>query len=77
MVKLIGLAMIASSILALLAGAYIDYNYASASQVTGNIIVNVLTQPNVPMNSYDYLAGFVFSYSIISFIIGFVFLFKM
>ena len=77
MVKLIGLLLIASSILALLAGAYIDSNYTSASQVTGNAIANILIQPAVSMNIYDYLAGLVFSYSIVSFIAGILFLFRV
>lgn len=77
MVKLIGLILIMSSILALVAGAYIDLNYASSTKITGNVVASVLTQPLVSMSMYDYLAGFVFSYAIVSFIVGFVFLFRV
>jgi len=77
MVKIIGLLFILSSILALAAGAYIDFRYSGITEATGNVISNVLSQPNVPMNTYDYLAGFTFSYSIASFIIGFIFLFRV
>ena len=76
MVKLIGLIMIASGILAFFAWVYIDYD-ASTSPTTGNIIMDVLAQPDIPMTAHDYLAGLVFSYSIASFIIGSVFLFKI
>ena len=74
MVKIIGVLLIASSLISLLAGAYIDINYGSHSQVTGNAVLNILTQPAIPMWSYDYIAGIVIAYSIASFIMGIVFL---
>lgn len=63
MVKRLGLILIMSSILALIVGAYIDSKYLSAAKITGNV--------------YDYFAGFIFSYSIVSFIVGAVFLFRV
>lgn len=77
MVKLIGVLLIASSIVSLLFGAYIDINYGKHSQVTGNVVLNILTQPAIPMLGYDYIAGIAFSYSILSLIMGVVFLAKM
>ena len=77
MVKIIGLLLIISSILAMLAGAYIDSNYVSVAKISGNVVVNLLAQPTVSMNIYDYFAGLIFSYSIVSFIIGVVFLFRV
>ena len=74
MVKLIGVFLVMSGLVALLVGAYIDINYGSHSQVTGNVVLNILTQPAIPMWGYDYIAGIAFSYSIISFIMGLMFL---
>ena len=74
MVKLIGVILIVSSLVALATGAFIDMNYGSHSQVTGNVVFNIATQPPVPMWGYDYLAGIAFSYSIVSFIMGVMFL---
>ena len=77
MVKLIGLLLIASSLLSLVAGTFIDLKYGSATKVTGNVISNIITQPTVSINFFDYLEGIAFSYSIISLIMGIVFLFKV
>ena len=74
MVKIIGVLLIVSSLIGLLAGAYIDINYGSHSQVTGNAVLNILTQPAIPMWSYDYMAGIALAYSITSFIMGILFL---
>ena len=77
MVKLIGLLLIASSVLSLLVGAYIEAKHATSVQITGNVVTNILVQPPIAMNFYDYLAGSAFSYSIVSLIIGFMLLFRV
>lgn len=77
MAKLIGMLLIVTSLLSLMAGTFIGLEYGSASQVTGNVISNVLTQPSVSLNFFDYLGGISLSYSIISFIVGIVFLFMV
>ena len=77
MVKLIGLLLIVSSLLSLTAGTFIDLKYGSTTKVTGNVISNIFTQPHVSVNFFDYLEGIVFSYSIVSLIIGVVFLFRV
>jgi len=70
----IGILLIASSILSMLAGALIDARYSSSAPVTGNVISNILSQPDVELGFGDYAAGVAVSYSIISLIIGVVFL---
>ena len=77
MVKLIGLLLIATSLISLVAGAFIDIKYGSHSQVTGNVALNIITQPAVPMWGYDYLVGIAFSYSIASLVMGLIFLFRV
>ncbi|GEM_PF-2100873 len=77
MAKFLGIILIASSILSLIAGAYIDAEYGNNSRITGNAITNILIQPPIPMGLFDYVSGAAFSYSIISFIVGSVFLFKI
>ena len=77
MVKLIGMLLIVSSLLSLAAGTFIDLRYGSSTQITGNVVSNILTQPQISLSFYDYLEGIVFSYSIISFIVGIVFLFRI
>ncbi len=77
MVKLIGVLLIISSVLSLAVGAFIDWKYGTSTEVTGNVILNILTQPEVNVGFFDYLEAIAFSYSIISFVMGFVFLIKM
>lgn len=77
MVKLIGMLLVVSSLLALVAGAYIDIRNEGKAEITGNVISNIITQPEVSLSFLDYLEAFVFSYSIISFIMGFMFLFRV
>ena len=77
MVKLIGIVLIISSVLSLLVGSIIESNYGASAQLTGNVISNIIEQPTVQLESYDYLEAFVFSYSIISLIIGAIFLFRV
>ena len=75
MVKLIGLLLIVSSLLSLIAGAYIDARYGSSQQITGNAVSNILTQPKIELGFADYFEGIAISYAIISLIMGIVFLF--
>lgn len=74
MVKLLGLVLIASSIISLFAGAAIGLRFSSPSQISGNVITNIITQPKVDMGVFDYIEAIVFSYSIISMIMGIMFL---
>ena len=77
MVKIIGIILIASSILALIFGAIVDINYGSHSQISGNVVNNIIAQPSIPMWSYDYVSGLAMAYSIISLIAGIIFLFRV
>ena len=77
MVKLIGLLLIVSSLVSLMAGHLIDTMYGSNVQITGNAVENIISQPAIPIWGYDYLTGIMLSYSIISLLAGAVFLFRM
>ena len=77
MVKLIGVLLIVSSLLSLIAGAYIDARYGNNPQITGNAVSNILTQPKIGLGFADYFEGIALSYSIISLIMGIVFLFRV
>lgn len=77
MVKLIGVLLIVSGVLSLVAGTFIDVKYGGTTQITGNVVSNIVTQPQVELNFFDYLEGVAFSYSVVSFIIGIIFLFRM
>ena len=77
MVKLIGVLLILSSLLSLMAGAFIDWRYGSNEEITGNVIVNIATQPEISLGFLDYIEAIAFSYSILSFIMGVVFLFRV
>ena len=76
MVKLLGMLLIASSILALIAGAFLDARYVSASSVAGNLVSNIVEQPKINNGPAYYLEGIIFSYSIISLIMGLMFIFR-
>lgn len=77
MVKLIGMILIASSLLSLIAGAFLGSIHGSPAQITGNVITNIFTQPEVKVGFLDYIEAIAFSYSIISFMMGIVFLFRV
>lgn len=77
MVKVIGVLLIVSSLLSLAAGVIIDWKYGSAAQVTGNVVMNILTQPEVNIGFFDYFEAIAFSYSIVSLMMGLVFLFRV
>ncbi len=76
MVKIIGMLLIMSSLFAILGGAFIDARYVSANQVTGNLISNIVAQPAVSAGPAYYLEALAFSYSIISMIVGLVFVLR-
>lgn len=77
MVKTIGLLLILSSVISLIAGTLIALNYGSATKITGNVVLNIITQPPLTVTFFDYLEAIAFSYSIISFVMGIVFLFRI
>ena len=77
MVKLIGVLLIVSSLLSLIGAAFIDLEFGSNTRVTGNVITNILTQPPVSIGFFDYIEAVAFSYSIVSFAMGLVFLFRI
>ena len=77
MVKTIGAILIATSLLAFVFGVFIDSAYGSQAQFTGSVISNIMTQPNTAMNLFDFIAGIAFSYSIVSFIMGIMFLMRV
>ena len=77
MVKLIGMILIASSLLSLFAAAFIELRYGGTATITGNAISNILTQAPIPMNAFDYAEGIAFSYSVASLFIGTVFLLRV
>ena len=71
MTKSIGILLVISSIAALLAGAFIEMNYGAAAEITGRAIAPANT------GNFGYLEAAIFSYSIISLIMGIVFLFRV
>ena len=77
MVKLVGAILILSSLLSLIFGIFINSEHNSKIQITGNAVSNILTQPKIELNFIDYAGGVIFSYSIISFIMGIIFLFRV
>lgn len=77
MVKLIGILLISINLLSFIGGAWIDLKYSASSQITGNAALNILTQAQVSADFFSYLAAFAFSFSIISLIMGFIFLFRV
>lgn len=77
MVKIIGLLLIVSSLLSLFGGFYIGSEYGSSTQITGNVVSNILMQPKIELGFFDYFEAVAFSYSIASFIMGFIFLFRV
>ena len=74
MVKFIGMLLIATSILSLFAGIFIDARYGSNVKLTGNVVSNIIQQPDVKLGFFDYLEAIALSYSVLSFIVGMVFL---
>ena len=77
MVKMIGMLLIMSSLLLLIATAIIDLNHRNNAQITGNVISTILIQPPATMGFLDYAEAIAFSSSIISLIMGIIFLFRV
>lgn len=75
MVKLLGLVLIATSLLTFFVAAFIDAKYVSAPPITGNLISNMAGQPIASATPAYYAEAIVFSYSILSLIMGMVFIF--
>ena len=76
MVKLIGLFLIAASIVSLIAGAFMDYKYSGSLDITGNAISNP-ENIKTNTNSFQYIEAVVLSFSILSLIMGLMFLFRV
>lgn len=76
MTKLLGITLILSSVIALLAGAIVSQVDSEKPQMTGNLLYNIAEQPSVSMGFFDYLQAVVFSYSIISLIMGIIFIIR-
>ena len=77
MVKMIGILLIVSSLLSLVAGAYISSRYSGSAEITGNVVSNIINQSEVKSGFADYIAGAALSYSIISLMMGVMFLFRV
>ena len=71
MTKSIGALLIISGIAALFAGAFIEMNYGATAEITGRVVSVANT------GHFSYLEAILFLYSIISFIMGIVFLFRV
>lgn len=76
MVKIIGILLIVGSLFALFAGAFIDTKYVSAEPITGNLASNTALQPAINTGPAYYLEALLFSYSIVSMIMGLVFVLR-
>ncbi|MAG91243.1 hypothetical protein CMO83_01040 [Candidatus Woesearchaeota archaeon] len=77
MVKVIGLLLISVSLVLLVAGVFVDINYGSKVQITGNVVSNIINQPDVPLNAPYYAQATLFSFSIVAMIMGVMFLFRV
>ena len=70
MTKSMGILLIMSSIAVLFAGAFIEMNYGATAEITGRVIATANT------GNFSYVEAAIFSYSIISFMMGMIFLFR-
>lgn len=77
MIKSLGIVLVLSSIISLIAAGMMDSRNVSDAQITGNVISDIIMQPSVKMSAFNYLEGAAFSYSIVSLIMGVVFLFRV
>ena len=76
MTKMLGIVLVISSVLALALGTLMGNSYANDSQITGNLITNIIEQPSVSMGFFGYMQAISFAYSIMSLIMGLVFLLR-
>lgn len=72
MAKAIGILLVISGVVALLAGAFIDVNYGARAEITGRV-----TAEQANSSVVYYFEAAIFSYSIVSLIMGAVFLLRM
>lgn len=77
MAKLIGMILIVSSVLIIIAGAFIGAKYGNNAKISGNAVSDILAQPKADLGFFDYIGAFALSYSIVSFIMGMFFLFRI
>jgi len=75
MVRIIGVLLIISSVLVLLAGSIIGAH--DSQQVTGSVIISIIEQPQINMDFLDYVEAIALSYSIVSFLMGLMFLIRV
>ena len=76
MVKSIGMILIATSILSLMAGVFIDYQHGASAGITGSATSNIEhLKASSPI--IEYLEATFLSYSILSLIMGLMFLFRV
>ena len=72
MTKSIGILLVISGIIALFTGAFIDFNYGAAAEITGRAVAD-----NAAAGAFSYLEAIILSYSIISLFMGLIFLFSV
>ncbi len=70
MTKYIGIFLVLSGIISLIAGAVVEMNYGATAEITGRAAVPAA-------GNVGYAESALLSYSIISFIMGAVFLFRV
>lgn len=74
MVKLIGVILIVTSLLSLMAGAFMEQRYSNTS-ITGSAISGLV---NTKIDAvFQYSEATLLSYSILSLVMGFMFLFRV
>ena len=71
MTKSIGILLVISGIIALLIGAFIDFNYGATAEITGRAIADTGAA-----GAFDYLEAAILSYSMINLFMGLIFLFR-
>ena len=76
MVKLIGLFLIVTSLLSLMVGVFIDYQHGVGADITGSAISN-LEHLKASTAMIEYLEATILSYSILSLIMGIMFLLRV
>lgn len=72
MTKSIGALLIISGIIALFTGAFIDFNYGATAEITGRAVADAGVS-----GVFDYLEATLLSYSIISLLMGLIFMFRV
>ena len=75
MVKLIGMLLIATSLMSLMIGISVSYKYSATPSVTGNAVSDSGNTKTGPTSGY--VEATLLSYSILSLIMGIIFLFRV